>query len=249
LYKINNPPRKILTLKAKIILAIFPKAGYKITMIWKNTVKERTLNYLEQLMSDVFRAVEKGNAYAIGHFEQDGEEISPYRLFDTMRYKACIYLREKGYNLKDLSLYGIHINCKGYEIKVLKYQNNGLPPICGKSANRWKFYNHKFNRKLPGIDEFYDVIKELGLEERRELLVLYKVGKDGNFLGLELACTEKAEHKFAPPLLDWKIPVPHSAKTSSNTNKYEEQAKDVTNFETEDDTADELDIFHDGRND
>lgn len=214
-------------------------------MIWKNTVEERTLNFLEQLMSDVFRAVEKGNAYAIGQFEVDGEEIQPMHLFDTMRYKAVIHLKAQGYELKDLSLNGLHITYKGYDIKVLKFQNNGQPPIAGKSKSRLRFYNHNFNRKLPCVDELYGVIEELGLEDRRELIVLYKVGRDGNFLGLELACTEKAEHQFASPSLSWNIPIPHPAKSQSS-NKYEEQSKDISTFEDENEAVDDLDIFKDG---
>jgi hypothetical protein len=212
------------------------------------TVEERTLTYLEQLMSDVFRAIEKGNAYALGQFEADGEELAPSRLFDTMRYKTVLSLKEKGYDLKELSMYGVHIKHKGYEVKVLKVQGNGLPPICGKSKNRWKFFNHKSNPKLPGVDEFADIIKEFELEERRELLVLYKVGKDGSFRGLELTCTKKTEHDFAPPLIDWKIAIPHPAKAKSSNNKYEEPPKDVRTFEDENDAADDLDIFQDGTN-
>jgi hypothetical protein len=218
-------------------------------MIGKDTVKERTLTYLEQLMSDVFRAIEKGNAYALQHFERDGEDISYYRLFDTMRYKTVLSLKDKGYTLKNLSMYGIQISYKGYDIKVLKVSPKGLPPICGKSLNRWKFYNHKFPQTLPGFDEFENIIKELELEERRELLVLYKVGRDGNFLGLELICTEKTVGDFAPPLIAWQHSVPHPAKSTSNKTQYEEMPKDVRTFEDDNDVADDVDIFQDGTND
>ncbi len=210
------------------------------------TVQERTLSYLEQLTADVFRAIEKGNIYAIGQFEKDGEKISPSRLFDTMRYKARLDLEAKGYELKDLSMDGLHISYKGYEIKVLKTQNDGQPPLCGKSKNRWKFFNHK--KQLSLFDEFANTIKEFGLEERRELLVLYRVSRDGNFLGLELTCTNNFEQLYAPMPLDWKITTPHPAVMQAQLDIYDEPSKDVTIFDDQEDDQD-LDIFKDGTND
>ncbi len=210
------------------------------------TIQERTLSYLEQLTTDVFRAIEKGNIYAIGQFEKDGEKISQSRLFDTMRYKARLDLKAKGYELKDLSMDGLHISYKGYEIKVLKTQKDGQPPLCGKSKNRWKFFNHK---KQPSLfDEFADTIREFGLEEQRELLVLYRVGRDGNFLGLELTCTENFEQLYAPMPLDWRIATPHPANIQAQLDKYDEPSKDVTIFDDQEDDQD-LDIFKDGTND
>lgn len=206
---------------------------------------ERTLTYLEQLMSDVFRAIETGNAYALSQFEKDKETISPSRLFDTMRYKTVLALKEKGYDLKELSMYGIHIMHKGYDIKVLKVQSNGSPPICGKSKNRWAFFNHHRETTLPGIDKFEEIIKEFQIEERRELLVLYKVGSDGNFLGLELTCTEQPKLNFAPLPLAWQIPIPHPAKSETASNKYEETTKDIETFDDQEDAGD-VDIFKDG---
>lgn len=210
------------------------------------TIQERTLSYLEQLTTDVFRAIEKGNIYAIGQFEKDGEKISSSRLFDTMRYKARLDLEAKGYSLKDLSMDGLHISYKGYEIKVLKAQKDGQPPLCGKSRNRWRFFNHKKHPSL--FDDFAATIKEFGLEERRELLMLYRVSGDGNFLGLELTCTNNFEQLYAPMPLDWRIATPDPATIQAPLDKYDEPSKDVTIFDDQEDDRD-LDIFKDGTND
>lgn len=212
-------------------------------------VSQQTMELHKELLDDVFMAVEVGNAYALQRFELDGEKVQPTHLFDTMRYKAALHLRAKGYNLKDLSMNGIHIFHKGYSLKLLKAASDGGPPIAGQSKSRWEWYNHGFGQHFLFEDDMASVIREIGAEERRELIVLYKVARDGSFRGLTLLCIESASKQYGKPEVAWDTSVPHPATTATTYTSYEQEPTDLGNIDLRQDEADDLDIFKDGTND
>ena len=211
-------------------------------------VSAQTLELHKELLADAFKAVELGNAYAIQRFEEDGESVQPTHLFDTMRYKAALHLRALGYELRDLPMNGIHIFHKGYSLKILKATPDGGPPIAGRSKKRWAFYNHGWGQHQESLfrDDMAEVISEMGAEERRELVILYKVGRDGIFLELTLICIDAAPTQYGKPLVAWGTTVPHPAAGVQTNTAYEQPAADLGNIDTLDDDADDLGISKDG---
>lgn len=213
----------------------------------ENTVAARTSTYLQQLLADVFREFEDGNAYALQHFENDGEQIHPYRLFDTMRYKTRLGLETRGYTCADLSMYGLEIEHKGYVIKILKQSPKGGAPIPG-TPRRLRFYNHNYGQRRLGLDDVQSVMDELGLENRRELVILYKIGSDGRFQGIELVCIDEAPSLFAQPRLAWRSSIPHPALTATTISN-QEKADDLDNIQLVSEEGEDQDMSKDGTND
>ena len=76
------------------------------------------------------------------------------------------------------------------------------------------------------------------------MVVIYKVARDGTFIGLDLACPKGVLSDYEPPELYWSIPVPHPATVQSSEIKYEQQPDDLE-IRREDD-VDDLDISLDG---
>jgi hypothetical protein len=211
-------------------------------------VSEQTLALHKDFLDDVFKAVELGHAYAIQKFEEDKEAIQRTHLFDTMRYKAALYLKALDYDLKDLPMNGLHVFHKGYDLKILKADANGNPPIAGRSNARFAFYNHGFGAVKLFEDDMASLIKEMGAEERRELLILYKVSLDGNFLGLTLVCIEAAPKQYGKPLVAWGTKVPHPAAATNANAPYQPSPVDLDNIDKQEDDADDLGIYKDGTN-
>lgn len=211
-------------------------------------VSAQTLELHKDLLADAFKAIEVGNAYALQHFEEDGEKVQSMHLFETMRYKAAIYLKSLGYDLHDLPMNGIHIFHKGYSLNILKATPDGGPPIAGRSKKRWGFYNHHWGQDGLFKDDMAEVIKEMGAEERRELVILYKVARDGTFIGLTLTCIEAAPTQYGKPKVAWDTTVPHPGAAVQAGTVYEQQPVDLGNIDTQDDSADDLGIYKDGTN-
>lgn len=211
-------------------------------------VSTQTLELHKDLLADAFKAIELGNAYALQRFEEDGEKVQRMHLFETMRYKAALYLKGLGHDLRDLPMNGIHIFHKGYSLKILKATPDGSPPIAGRSKKRWEFYNHNWGQAGLFTDDMAEVIKEMGAEERRELLILYNVTYDGNFAGLTLLCIEEAPTQYGKPLVAWDTKVPHPGATVNARTSYEQPPVDLGNIDTQDEKADDLDIYKDGTN-
>lgn len=212
---------------------------------------EQTRNKILDLLVDSYRGIESAVAYSLNQFEQDGEDLEIFHYVDTVRYKTKIYLQQKGYDVKDLSLNGLHVSHNGYEIKLLK-DDGGLIPPAKHSKTRLNFYRQIYQREHQSslFDIFLEAIKENDVSESKNLVLLYKIGKQGQLLGLELFCTDGAKSEHDSPTAIWSIEVPHPADISSQGNQYERPIKDANIFDDADEQdSGDIDIFKDGTND
>lgn len=206
---------------------------------------DRTRDYLKDILQHIYEGFEQGNVNSLSQFEADGEDLQTERHLSTMRYKTRVFLEKKEYSVADLAMHGLHVSYKGYQIKILKEGHDGKAPIAGRSQKRLSFYNHNYGQGLLPMDDTYKIIEDLELENRRHLVVLYKVNKSGHFTGLDLVCTESANHRYGSPLISWKSAVPHPA-TFGNAyeDKYEELTREINTFELDkEDDRKELPIF------
>lgn len=199
------------------------------------SVGTRTASYLGPFMVDVFQAIEYGTAYCHEQFEKDKEAVQNTRLTDTIRYKTKLALEKKEYTVANIPMNGLHVFYKGYEIKIFKADKNGNVPVAGESKKRLEYYNHHYGKRKLDLDNVQAIIAELKLEDRRELILLYKLDRSGAFMGIDLVCTEKAEYQFGIPSLSWRNVIPHPVATNSKHDKYAEPPTGLDNIDRKDD--------------
>lgn len=144
----------------------------------------------------------------------------------------------------------MHVSHNGYEVKLLKDDNGFIPPA-RQSKTRLRFYRQIYQKECQPslLDILLKDIDETNASESKNLVLLYKIGNQGQLLGLELFCTDGAKSGNDYPTAIWNTEIPHPADSQSQFNKYEESSKDVRIFDDEDQENDEdLDIFKDGTN-
>jgi len=151
-----------------------------------------------------------------------------------IRVKRGFKIKPQGldYFMRPLSNNGIEVFYKRHRIKFYKGAN-GQPPACGKSEAKKAFYQQSL------LGEDYERYLS------RRLVVIYKVARDGTFIGLDLACPKGVLSDYEPPELYWSIPVPHPATVQSSEVKYEQKPDDLE-IRREDDDVDDLDISLEG---
>jgi len=213
-------------------------------------IAERTTNEILDLLIDSYRALESAVAYALNQFEKDGEDFEIFHYVDTVRYKTKIQLQQKGYDVKYLALNGLHISHNGYEIKLLKDDNGHIPPA-RHSKTRLRFYRQIYQRQHQQtlFESLEQAIEENNVSESKNLVLLYKIGRKGQLLGLELFCTDGAKSQNDSPTAIWSAEIPHPAESKSQNNQYERPIKDAQIFDDTDEDSEDLDIFKDGTND
>lgn len=128
---------------------------------------------------------------------------------------------------------GIEAHYLGHEIKFYKGVN-GHPPPCGDSDAKRAFYQQP-------------LINEDDLHARR-LVVICNVGKDGSFLGLDLACPKGIVTDSAPPECYWSIPIPHPSTFQVVDTPYDAMPDDLE-IRRDDEDEDDLGIRLDGTGD
>jgi hypothetical protein len=208
-------------------------------MKWKNT-PDYVITVLEPILRHVYGVAEASVTYSLGRFEKEKESLENYFHADTIRYKIRTALEKDqklyGYQVKQLSNFGIEIVFQEYSIKIVKGRDK-LPPPSGRSRKRRDFYKQKhFQPSLFGLAH--------ELHQAKNLVITWNTTRAGSFLSLELACTKDVAQAYKSPILYWTAEIQHPANTQQTTSNFSEPIDELDEIRRQEDVDfDELDIF------
>jgi hypothetical protein len=177
-------------------------------------------------------------------FVKEDKPIDVYLFNDLVRYYAKEMLHNSGFTVEDdveeiaeysfkaLVNNGLSGKFNGHLFRILKADHGSVPmPVSGKKK---EFYNQHRQLTLP----FDDPDSEPSMKLRHNILILWEVDSQYNFLQLRLACP-KAVGKTRESLeVYFNEPLPHAAEmirtkdTAITSSEYSEDIK-VTKKESE----------------
>jgi len=172
-------------------------------------------------------------------FEKKGKPVNIYLFNDLVRYYAKELLEDSGfpveddveevteYEFKALLNNGLSGKFNGHRFRILKADHGSVPmPVSGTKK---EFYTQPPQLPLP---------LEPSIKVRHNILILWEVDNQYNFLWLRLACPKAVGVTRASLEVYFNKPLPHAAEmikikdTAITTSEYPEDIK-VTKKESE----------------
>jgi hypothetical protein len=196
------------------------------------------------LLIRTHEVMEKAIPQAKEFFVNEDKPVDTYLFNDLIRYYAKEMLQDSGFTIEDdveevneyefkpLCNNGLFGKFNGHYFRILKTDHGSVPmPVSGM---RKEFYTQPPQLPLP-FDAPYT---EPGMKVRHNILILWEVDSQYNFLRLRLACP-KAVGKTCESLeVYFNKPLPHAAEmiktkdTAIATSEYSEDIE-VTKKESE----------------
>jgi len=188
-----------------------------------------------RLLIRIYEVMEKAVPQAKEFFVSRDKPVDTYLFNDLIRYYAKEPLRDSGfaveddvedvseYEFKPLSNNGLFGRFNGHLFRILKADHGGAPmPMSGR---RREFYTQPPQLLLP-----FDAPDEPGMKASHNILILWEVDSQYNFLRLRLACPEAAGKTRESLKVYFNEPLPHAAemiRTKASAAATSEYAEDI----------------------
>jgi hypothetical protein len=196
------------------------------------------------LLIRTHEVMEKVIPQAKEFFVNEDKPVDTYLFNDLIRYYAKEMLQDSGFTVEDdveeaneyefrpLCNNGLFGKFNGHFFRILKTDHGSVPmPVSGR---RKKFYTQPPQLPLP----LYTPDIEPGMKVLHNILILWEVDSQYNFLRLRLACPKAVDKTRESLEVYFNEPLPHAAEmiktkdTAIATSEYSEDIE-VTKKESE----------------
>jgi hypothetical protein len=188
-----------------------------------------------RLLVRIYEVMEKAVPQAKEFFVSGDEPVDTYLFNDLIRYHAKELLRDSGFAVEDdvedvseyefrtLSNNGLFGRFNGHLFRILKADHGRVPmPMSGK---RREFYTQPPQLPLP-----LNTPDKPGANASHNILILWEVDDQYNFLRLRLACPESVGRTRESLKVYFNEPLPHAAemiKSKASAAAASEHAEDI----------------------